>query len=134
MVHGSFGSARPFARIHPLGYGRVMAGNSRHFDALAKDGRARPQPCRYDTSEARALAPEGPHQLAMTYSKWLEPVFSARVPPTRLKSCPPVLNGQTPSTGETPERLEHAARSQPPQTPGRVRSQHDPAFSSSVWR
>ena len=68
-----------------------MAGNSRHFDAMAKDGRARPQPCRYDTSEARALAPEGPHQLAMTYSKWLEPVFSARptdtteVVPSRVK-------------------------------------------------
>ena len=86
-----------------------MAGNSRHFDAMAKDGRARPQPCRYDTSEARALAPEGPHQLAMTYSKWLEPVFSARVPPTRLKSCPPVLNGQTPSLGETPVPREARA-------------------------
>ena len=33
---------------------------------IAEDGRARLQPCRYDRSTARALAPEGPHQLAMT--------------------------------------------------------------------
>ena len=71
-----------------------MAGNGRHFDAMAKDGRARLQPCRYDTGTTRALAPEEPRQLAMRAPQWLKPIFSTHPPPARLKSCPAVLNSQ----------------------------------------